>query len=420
MNDTRAELRRAIDADELPAAEKVAAREPNLLSCVQGQPILARARSVAMAELLLRLGADIGAVSRWWGDGIGVRNVVPIVARFFIEREAILTVHAAAALGFQTELEQLLRAEPLLVHAKGGDGCTPLHFARDISTAELLFDRGAKLDARDDDHDSTPAQWLIGDAPEVSNWLLGQGFTSDIFLAAALGDRPLAEKLMAADQSCLSRWIGRGSEFPSIGYRGRGGTIYQWTLGFNSFPHQVALKKGHGELFDFLFAESDTKTQFLVCCVLARREQAQCVLSQNPRLVETLPDIDLELLARYCWETNLNIEVVRLMLDLGFPISRPETAHGYTPLHNAAWAGSAGLVELLLQRSHPVNLKDPTYHSTPLGWAVHDCLFEKRHPEGEFVRVVELLLDAGSPLDGITFPSGHAGIDAAIKSRRPN
>jgi hypothetical protein len=32
------------------------------------------------------------------------------------------------------------------------------------------------------------------------------------------------------------------------------------------------------------------------------------------------------------------------MLDLGFPVAHPERSHGYTPLHNAAWAGSGDLV----------------------------------------------------------------------------
>ncbi len=322
-------------------------------------------------------------------------------------------------LGLTDLLQSRLRADPGLVHAKGGDGCTPLHFARDIPTARLLVGSGAQIDARDEDHDSTPAQWLIGDAPEIARWLLDQGTTPDIFLASALGDRPMAEKLIAANPACLSQWIGRGPDFPPLGHNGRGGTIYQWTLGFNSFPHQIALKKGHADLFEFLCASSGPVTQFLVCCLLARREQAQSILSRMPGLIASLDAIDLELPARYCWETNLDDDVVRLMLDLGFPVAQPESSHGFTPLHNAAWAGAADLVELLLQRGHPTNIKDPRYHSTPLNWALHDCLNEKRHPEGDFVRVVQLLIDAGSPLDGVEFPTGHEAIDEVLRAKFP-
>ena len=58
-----------------------------------------------------------------------------------------------------------------------------------------------------------------------------------------------------------------------------------------------------------------------------------------------LPSADLELLPRYCWETNTNYKAVRLMLDLGFPIAHTESSHGYSPLHNAAWSGDAALVD---------------------------------------------------------------------------
>ena len=64
----------------------------------------------------------------------------------------------------------MIGADPDAVCATGGDGCTPLAFARDIETAKVLVDRGAPLDARDDDHDSTPAQWLIGERPEVARY----------------------------------------------------------------------------------------------------------------------------------------------------------------------------------------------------------------------------------------------------------
>ena len=236
MSDNRTELRRAIEADDLPGAERIAVGQPDLLNCANGQPLVTRARSVAMAERLLALGAEIGAVSKWWGGGLGVRTVDPIVADFLIQRGAVLTVHAASALGLIPQLGKLLESDPSLIQAKGTDGCSPLHFARNVPTAKFLVDRDARLDARDDDHDSTPAQWLIGDAPEVSRFLVEHGASSDIFMAAAWGDRMLAEKLIATDRSCLSQWIGRGPGFPSIGYKQRGGTIYQWTLGFNSFP----------------------------------------------------------------------------------------------------------------------------------------------------------------------------------------
>jgi ankyrin repeat protein len=416
----QAALFRALKSDDFASVETLVREHPALLADgAPGQPALAAARSVAMAERLLHLGARLEDVARWWAGGIGTRKVDPEVGRFLVDSGASLTVHAAAGLGLVGELASLLDADPLLIEAKGGDGCTPLHFARNIPTARLLVERGATIDARDEDHDSTPAQWLIGDAPEVSQYLLTCGARADIFLAAALGDLEMARKLIEVDPTCLAQRIGREPEFPPLGHKGRGGTIYQWTLAFNSYPHQVALLKGHSALFDFFYQQSDVRTRFLVCCVLGRAE-AKEIAAQHPGLIASLPAADLELPARYCWETNTSYEAVKLMLEVGFPVAHPERSHGYSPLHNAAWAGSGDLVDLLIGRGHPVDLVDPTYGATPLGFAIYDCTVEKRHPEGEFGRVVRSLLDAGSPWDRAIYPTGDAQIDEVLKARMSN
>jgi hypothetical protein len=222
--------------------------------------------------------------------------------------------------------------------------------------------------------------------------------------------------LVNEDRGCVAHRIGKPPEFPPIGHRGLGGTIYQWTLGFNSYPHQIALVKGHRPMFDFLYAASDQETRLLVNCLQARRAEAEAIAKEHPGIVPALADVDRELVAKYCWETNTSYGAVKLMLDLGFPVAHPERSHGHTPLHNAAWAGSGDLVELLISRGHPVDIRDPGYHATPLGYALYDCLVEKRHPEGEFARVVKALVEAGSPLEGVTYPTGDAALDEVLNA----
>jgi ankyrin repeat protein len=325
-------------------------------------------------------------------------------------------VHEAARAGRAEELAQLLATDPSLVDATGMDERTPLHCAGSVAAAALLLDQGARIDALDEDHQSTPAQWRIAESPAVSKFLLERGAKPDIFLAAALGDQALAKKLVEQDRSCIAHRIGKPPDFPPLGYAGRGGTIYQWTLGFNSYPHQIALMKGHQAMFDFLYSESDVTTRLLVNCLLARRVEAEAIAKEHPGIVKALPDVDRELVAKYCWETNTNFGAVELMLDLGFPIDYPERSHGYTPLHNAAWAGSGDLVELLIARGHPVDVIDPTYNATPLGFALYDYLVEKRHPEGEFTRVIKALLNAGSPLTGVKYPTDDAALDEVLQA----
>jgi hypothetical protein len=330
------------------------------------------------------------------------------------QQNADQAVHEAARAGLTDNLTEMLALDPSLIDAKGMDARTPLHCAGTVAAAALLLDYGARMDARDEDHDSTPAQWRIGESPDVARFLLQRGATADIFLASALGDVALAQKLVTRDRGCLAHRIGKLPEFPPIGHRGRGGTIYQWTLGFNSYPHQIALMKAHLAIFDFLYTASDARTQLLVNCVLARRAEAEAIAKEHPEIVPGLPDEDRELVAKYCWETNTNYDAVKLMLDLGFPVAHPERSHGYTPLHNAAWAGSGDLVELLIARGHPVDIRDPAYNATPLGYALYDCLVEKRHPEGQFARVVKALLEAGSPLGDVEYPTGDASVDEVL------
>jgi hypothetical protein len=420
MNERRREeVTQALEADDTAAVEALAAGGAlDVSATCGGRPLLASARSIPMAETLLRLGASLEKLSEWWAPGFWLRSLDADVAHFLVERGAKLTAHAAAGLGLCVSLERMLDADGELVHAKGGDGCTPLHFARDLAVAELLIARGAHVEARDDDHDSTPAQWLIGDAPEIVRLLFEHGARPDIFLAAALGDQAMAETLIAADPEGLDARIGKAL-FPPIGHKGRGGTILQWTLGFNAYPHQVARKKGHEGLFRVLFDRGAPRTRFLVACVLAMREEAESMAAERPGLVAALPDADLELLARYCWETNVNIEAVRLMLDLGFPIAHPETSHGWSPLHNAAWGGYADLVDLLIGRGAPVGMRDPRYGATPLGFAIHCATVDGRHPEGDYERVVGALIDAGSPWDPSIHPSGDDRVDRALAARLP-
>src|SRR4051794_15513023 len=125
------------------------------------------------------------------------------------EQRADQPVHEAAQAGLAGKLAEMLGSDPSLIDAKGIDARTPLHCAGTVAVAALLLDHGARIDARDEDHDSTPAQWRIGESPQVARFLLQRGAKPDIFLAAALGDLPLAQKLVSEDRACLSHRIGK-------------------------------------------------------------------------------------------------------------------------------------------------------------------------------------------------------------------
>src|SRR5580704_8736666 len=130
------------------------------------------------------------------------------------QHSADQAVHEAALAGRTDKLAEMLAVDPSLIDAKGMDERTPLHCAGTVAVSELLLDHGARIDARDEDHDSTPAQWLIGESPDVVRYLLERGAKADIFLAAALGDVALAETLVAKNPGCPAHRIGKPPEFP--------------------------------------------------------------------------------------------------------------------------------------------------------------------------------------------------------------
>src|SRR5580700_943324 len=120
----------------------------------------------ATIDTLLRAGADIRKRTEWWAGGFGVLDDCdPSLVDFLIERGAVIDAHSASRLGmmpkFRETLRELVTADPGVVHARGGDGQTPLHFASTVEVAEFLLANGAGIDARDVDHESTPAQYML-------------------------------------------------------------------------------------------------------------------------------------------------------------------------------------------------------------------------------------------------------------------
>src|SRR5687768_10315518 len=180
-------------------------------------PAINHVKSREMLDVLLEAGADINAKSRWWAGGFGLlHSAPPELARYAIERGATVDVHAAARLGDLQRLRELIAAEPASVHARGGDGQTPLHFAANVEVAAFLLDHGADIDARDVDHESTPAQYMVKSRQPVARYLVGRGCKTDILMAAALGDLALVKRHVAADPECVRVRVSE-EYFPMVG-----------------------------------------------------------------------------------------------------------------------------------------------------------------------------------------------------------
>lgn len=203
----------------------------------------AGADDLGFVEVLLEFGADPNAKSHWWAGGFhALHSARGVVADRLIAAGAVPDACAAAQLDRLELLREIIDADPTRVHERGGDGQTPLHFARSREVVDLLLERGADVDARDVDHRATPAEWMLerrrgAGRYELARYLVDRGATADVFLAAALGLGERLRKVLEEDRRLLDAKTGEGAygEQPPSSFH-----IYTWTIGQDLSPKAVA------------------------------------------------------------------------------------------------------------------------------------------------------------------------------------
>jgi ankyrin repeat protein len=355
-------------------------------------PAILHAKTRDMLDALLEAGADINARSRWWAGSFGVLdNAAPDLAAYAIGRGATVNVNAAAHLGMLDRLRELVEADPARVHARGGDGQTPLHVAATPEIADFLLDRGADIDALDVDHESTPAQYAVRDRRAVAKRLVARGCRTDILLAAAVGDVDLVRRHLAQDPTAIHTTVSE-RHFPKRNPHA-GGTIYTWTLGANKTPHAVAREFGHEAAYRLLMEHSPEELKLSVACEVGDQEAFAALTRARPDLATSLGAEDRRKVADAA--RNNNADAVRLMLAAGWPVDA-RGQHQGTPLHWAAWHGNAAMVEAILAHRPPLEDAENEFRATPLGWAIHGSENGWHARTGDYAKTVELLCAAGA------------------------
>ena len=415
-SDALEECKRAFEEQDAPRVRQLLERHPELKAKINepsgpfDSPVITQVRTREMLDVLLEAGADLDAKSRWWAGGFGLlHSAEPDLAAYAIERGAIVDAHAAARLGLLQKLRQLIAADPRWVNAPGGDGQTPLHFARTIEIAEFLLEHGANIDARDVDHESTPAQYMIRDRPEVARFLVGRGCRTDLLMAAALGDDALVRQHLDASPESIRTRVSE-EYFPKINPKS-GGTIYQWALGWYVSPHEVAKEFGHKELFQLLMERSPADVRLVVAGWSADQSSVQSLLAQSPGLISSLSNSDRRQVAHAA--RNNNAAAVRVMLAAGWPVVALGQ-HQATPLHWAAFHGNAEMTRDLLRYHPPLEATDADFHGTPVGWAIHGSEHGWHCRTGDYAATVEALLEAGATLDEKKF-GGTAAVREVLR-----
>jgi ankyrin repeat protein len=395
-------LAAAINANDVSQLRQVLERHPELKSKLNdpmpgghfgATPLLSvlPTRNRELIDLLLAAGADINARSHWWAGGFGVLDGDHGLEQFLIEHGAVVDAHAAARMGMLDTLNELIAADPSGVHARGGDGQTPLHFAGNVQVAQLLLDHGANINALDIDHESTPAQWMLRDRQDVARFLVSHGCKTDILVATALGDMELVQKHLNADPRCIHTTVNE-QWFPMCDKRA-GGTIYIWTLGKNKTAHLVSRQFGREQVFSLLMDYSPEELKLSLACELGDEATFHVMLAARPDQVRSLSHED-RLRLPAAAEDN-NFRAVKLMLTAGWPVDA-RGLHGGTALHWASWHGNVEMVREVLRYDSPLELADNDFHATPLQWAIHGSLHGWHRKTGDYAATVAALLDAGA------------------------
>src|SRR5262249_7385419 len=162
-----------------------------------------------------------------------------------------------------------------------------------MEIAQYLLERGAEMDARDLQHESTPAQHMLRvlqgrryrrDRQDIARYLVSRGCRTDILMAAALGDLALAHRLLEADPACIRTCVSE-EYFPKRDPRG-GGSIYNWIFGPRRTAHLIARDFGHDDVFGLLVERSPEDLKLARACGLGDEDVFQTRMSRRPDLTE--------------------------------------------------------------------------------------------------------------------------------------
>jgi ankyrin repeat protein len=187
----------------------------------------------------------------------------------------------------------------------------------------------------------------------------------------------------------------------------------------------VAICRGRADVLSSFIAkgikiEPEGIEKLLFACVMNDTETVKSMAAQQPELVLVIHKYGGKLLSEFAGTANA--AGVAQLLDLGVPVTAIYEGDGYfgiagnsTALHVAAWRAWPNVVQLLIERGAPVNIKDGIGR-TPLMLAVYACV-NSYWSYRRNTASIELLLKAGASKDGIAIPTGYDEADQLLAEK---
>ena len=279
-----------------------------------------------------------------------------------------------------------------------------------VECLDLLHEFGANLSGPFQPWNNTPLYFILGyhrssggaaNAFKGMRWLLEHGADPN---APSYEQKERPIHLAAAN--------GWGAELLELLLRHGADLGVQRKDGKTAF--ELAQLRGNTEAVDWLRehgagVELSEKDEFLAACARGDGKTVRAILKRTPDLCASLTVEERGLIHSAASEGK--IDAVRVMLKAGWAVEAPGR-DGATPLHWACWFGQANIVRLLLSLGAPVNIKDITYQSTPMGYAVHGSQ-HCQNPRGDYPAIVNALIAAGAELP--EHPYGSDAVRAVLK-----
>ena len=204
--------------------------------------------------------------------------------------------------------------------------------------------------------------WSVQGREAVTRLLADRGARPDLFTAAVLDDAQMARDILQRDPTAIGVVVRFGQSHPHLG----GGDKYVWALDFADRPLEVARRRGHRQVFELLMARSPAPLQLLKLCREGDIAGIRDLLDEAPDLLDSLDeDAVCDVL---CGAAQATTELLGRGLD---PDAR-DMENGATALHNAAWKGRLIQAKVLLAHGADPSIRDRTYDSPPLGWALEN------------------------------------------------
>ena len=334
-----------------------------------------------IVRLLLDQGADVNA------DKCGLKALHQVSFGLYESRED------------GVRIAELLLAHGTEVDTRSRSHWTPLHVASrfgKIEIARLLLDRGATVNAEDNDGEK-PLHWVLyreynsqEEGVRVAQLLLERGadvntrrkdHLTPLHLAAKFGNLEIVRLL-----------LGHGAD-PEANAEGNG----------EKPLHKVSYGK-YGS------RDQDNTWDNMMCHMSVAEPLLEHGADVNTRRNDHLTP--LHLATKFGSQEDNRVSVAELLLKRGADVNTRRD-DGRTPLHFASLFGNFEIVQLFIDHRAEVDPVDDL-GKTPL----HDVSRGKYESQEDGVRVAQLLLDHGADVNAKS-KAGHTPLALAIQSEKP-